>query len=168
MKNTSIKELENIASDLRKKAITMIYEAQSGHPGGALSVADYVAACYFREMNIDPKNPQWPDRDRFVLSKGHVCPIQYAALGTLGYFPESDLHTLRKEGSKLQGHPDMKNAPASIFLRGLLGKDWLVRSEWPLPARMIIKTIGFLLQSAMGNAKKGKFGKPAKLPISMN
>ena len=122
MKNTSIKELENIASDLRKKAITMIYEAQSGHPGGALSVADYVAACYFREMNIDPKNPQWPDRDRFVLSKGHVCPIQYAALGTLGYFQESDLHTLRREGSKLQGHPDMKKCPGIDISTGSLGQ----------------------------------------------
>lgn len=144
MKNTSVKELERTAVDLRKKAVRMIYEAQSGHPGGALSVADFVTACYFREMNIDPKNPKWPDRDRFVLSKGHVCPIQYAALGTLGYFPEEDLHTLRKEGSKLQGHPDMKNARELTFLRDRWDRDWLVLLEWRLPARTKIKIIAFL------------------------
>ena len=121
MKNTSVAELKNIAKDLRKKAVTMIYEAQSGHPGGSLSAADFVTACYFREMNVDPKNPKWEDRDRFVLSKGHVCPIQYAALGTLGYFPEEELHTLRKEGSHLQGHPNMK-CPGIDIATGSLGQ----------------------------------------------
>lgn len=86
MKNTSISELKQIAIELRKSAITMIYEAQSGHPGGSLSAADIITALYFKEMNIDPTNPKWEDRDRFVLSKGHVCPILYAALGKLGYF----------------------------------------------------------------------------------
>ena len=75
MKNTSISKLKQIAIELRKSAITMIYEAQSGHPGGSLSAADIVTALYFKEMNIDPANPKWEDRDRFVLSKGHVCPI---------------------------------------------------------------------------------------------
>ena len=121
MKNTSVAELKNIAKDLRKKAVTMIYEAQSGHPGGSLSAADFVTACYFREMNVDPKNPKWEDRDRFVLSKGHVCPIQYAALGTLGYFPEEELHTLRQEGSHLQGHPNMK-CPGIDIATGSLGQ----------------------------------------------
>ena len=107
MKRKSVEELKEIAKDLRKKVVTMVYEAQSGHPGGSLSAADFVTACYFREMNVDPKNPKWEDRDRFVLSKGHVCPIQYAALGTLGFFPEEVLHTLRQEGSPLQGHPNM-------------------------------------------------------------
>ena len=79
MKNTSVSELKKIAIELRKTAVTMIYEAQSGHPGGALSAADIVTALYFKEMNIDPQNPKWEDRDRFVLSKGHVCPILYAA-----------------------------------------------------------------------------------------
>ena len=111
MKNTSVSELKQIAIELRKTAITMIYEAQSGHPGGALSAADIVTALYFKEMNIDPQNPKWEDRDRFVLSKGHVCPILYAALGKLGYFPKEYLHKLRQEGSILQGHPDMKKCP---------------------------------------------------------
>lgn len=122
MKKTSVAELKEIAKDLRKKAVTMIYEAQSGHPGGSLSAADFVTACYFREMNIDPQNPKWEDRDRFVLSKGHVCPIQYAALGTLGFFPEDVLHTLRKEGSILQGHPDMKKCPGIDISTGSLGQ----------------------------------------------
>ena len=100
----------------------MIYEAQSGHPGGAFSTAEITAALYYGEMNIDPKNPKWPDRDRYILSKGHACPIQYAALGLLGYFPEEKLHTLRQEGSILQGHPDMKKCPGIDISTGSLGQ----------------------------------------------
>ena len=122
MKNISAKELKEYAKQLRKTAVTMIYEAQSGHPGGSLSIADIVACLYFREMNVDPKNPRWADRDRFVLSKGHVCPIQYSALGLLGFFPEEDLHTLRKEGSKLQGHPSMNKGPGIDISTGSLGQ----------------------------------------------
>lgn len=122
MKNTSISELKQIAIELRKSAITMIYEAQSGHPGGSLSAADIITALYFKEMNIDPTNPKWEDRDRFVLSKGHVCPILYAALGKLGYFPKEYLHKLRQEGSILQGHPDMKKCPGIDISTGSLGQ----------------------------------------------
>ena len=122
MKNTSISELKQIAIELRKSAITMIYEAQSGHPGGSLSAADIITALYFKEMNIDPTNPKWEDRDRFVLSKGHVCPILYAALGKLGYFPKEYLHRLRQEGSILQGHPDMKKCPGIDISTGSLGQ----------------------------------------------
>lgn len=122
MKNTSISKLKQIAIELRKSAITMIYEAQSGHPGGSLSAADIITALYFKEMNIDPANPKWEDRDRFVLSKGHVCPILYAALGKLGYFPKEYLHKLRQEGSILQGHPDMKKCPGIDISTGSLGQ----------------------------------------------
>ena len=122
MKNTSISKLKQIAIELRKSAITMIYEAQSGHPGGSLSAADIVTALYFKEMNIDPANPKWEDRDRFGLSKGHVCPILYAALGKLGYFPKEYLHKLRQEGSILQGHPDMKKCPGIDISTGSLGQ----------------------------------------------
>ncbi len=122
MKNTSISELKQIAIKLRKSAVTMIYEAQSGHPGGSLSAADIITALYFKEMNIDPANPKWEDRDRFVLSKGHVCPILYAALGKLGYFPKEYLHKLRQEGSILQGHPDMKKCPGIDISTGSLGQ----------------------------------------------
>ena len=122
MQEVSVSELKVIANDLRKKVVTMIYKAQSGHPGGSLSAAEFVTAAYFREMNIDPADPKWPDRDRFVLSKGHVCPIQYAALATKGYFEESVLDTLRKEGSILQGHPDMKKCPGIDISTGSLGQ----------------------------------------------
>ena len=95
-------ELQKQANEIRKGIIAAVHSAKSGHPGGSLSAADFMTACYFKYMNVDPKNPQWEDRDRMVLSKGHVCPIQYACLGTLGFFPEEELDTLRQEGSKLQ------------------------------------------------------------------
>ena len=122
MRNVSVEELEKQSIELRKKVITMIHKAKSGHPGGSLSAADFVTALYFREMDIDPKNPKWEDRDRFVLSKGHVCPVQYAALATLGFFDESVLDTLRQEGSILQGHPDMKHTPGVDMTTGSLGQ----------------------------------------------
>ena len=121
MQKKSVDELKKIANDLRKKVVTMVYEAGSGHPGGSLSVADFVTACYFSEMNIDPKNPSWSERDRFVLSKGHAAPVQYAALATAGFFPEETLHTLRQEGSILQGHPNM-NCPGIDIPTGSLGQ----------------------------------------------
>ena len=122
MNEENIAMLKERAKQLRKTAVTMIYEAQSGHPGGSLSAADMVAALYFSEMHIDPQNPNWADRDRFVLSKGHVCPILYSALGILGYFPESVLHTLRQEGSMLQGHPSMVKCPGIDISTGSLGQ----------------------------------------------
>ena len=122
MTDGKIEELKKKAYELRKTALTMIYEAQSGHPGGAFSAAEIITALYFSEMNIRPNEPKWEDRDRFVLSKGHACPIQYAALGHLGYFPEENLHTLRKEGSILQGHPDMKKCPGIDISTGSLGQ----------------------------------------------
>lgn len=122
MNEEKIAMLKERAKQLRKTAVTMIYEAQSGHPGGSLSAADMVAALYFSEMHIDPQNPNWTDRDRFVLSKGHVCPILYSALGILGYFPESVLHTLRQEGSMLQGHPSMVKCPGIDISTGSLGQ----------------------------------------------
>lgn len=118
----SIAQLQNTCIDLKKHVIDMIYKAQSGHPGGSLSVAEFVTACYFREMNVDPENPKWEDRDRFVMSKGHVCPAQYAALAMRGFFPMEVLDTLRKEGSMLQGHPDMKKCPGIDISTGSLGQ----------------------------------------------
>ena len=121
MTKRTVEELKEFATDLRKKVVTMLYEAGSGHPGGSLSAADYVTACYFSEINVDPKNPKWEDRDRFVLSKGHSCPVLYAALATRGFFDEEILHTLRKEGSILQGHPNME-CPGIEIPTGSLGQ----------------------------------------------
>ena len=114
--------LKNKANEIRIRAIDMIYKAQSGHPGGALSVADFMSACYFGFMHVDPENPRLPSRDRFVLSKGHACPAQYAALAMKGFFPLEELDTLRKEGSKLQGHPSMNKCPGIDISTGSLGQ----------------------------------------------
>ena len=114
--------LEAQAKEVRKEILTMIHAAQSGHPGGSLSAADLMTALYFDELNIDPQNPKWADRDRFVLSKGHVCPVLYTCLALKGYFPKEVLATLRKEGSILQGHPDMKRCPGVDISTGSLGQ----------------------------------------------
>ncbi len=118
----SVKELQNKCVTLRKHVVDMIYRAGSGHPGGSLSVAEFVTACYFHEMDVDPNNPGWADRDRFVMSKGHVCPAQYAALAMKGFFPVEVLDTLRKEGSILQGHPCMNKCPGIDISTGSLGQ----------------------------------------------
>lgn len=162
MKEISVKELKNIATDLRKKAVSMIYEAQSGHPGGSLSAADFVAACYFREMNVDPKNPKWEDRDRFVLSKGHVCPIQYAALATLGYFPLDVLHTLRKEGSILQGHPDMKKCPGIDISTGSLGQGLACGVGMAICAKTDQKDYRVFVVVGDGEAQEGEIWEAAQ------
>ncbi|MCL4417455.1 MAG: transketolase [Actinobacteria bacterium] len=113
--------LEKIASELRIDVIDMIYKAASGHPGGSLSAADIVTALYFHLLNVDPANPGWADRDRFIMSKGHACPIWYAAARKKGYFEKSHLGTLRKINSILQGHPDMKRTPGIDMTTGSLG-----------------------------------------------
>ena len=118
----SIPELEKMAKQLRRDVITMIATAGSGHPGGSLSAADIVTALYFKVMRHDPKNPQWLDRDRFVLSKGHAAPILYAALAESGYFPLEELSTLRKLDSRLQGHTDRTLTPGVEMSAGSLGQ----------------------------------------------
>ena len=115
-------ELMKIANEVRKGAVTAVYNAKSGHPGGSLSAADIYAYLFFEEMNIDPIVPKKADRDRFVLSKGHTAPGYYAALAHRGFFPVEDLITLRKVGSYLQGHPDMKHIPGVDMSSGSLGQ----------------------------------------------
>lgn len=111
-----------IATRIRLGALEGVYSAKSGHPGGSLSIADIMAALYFKEMNIDPKDPKKEGRDRFVLSKGHCAPAYYAALANRGYLPAEDLKTLRHTGSYLQGHPDMKHIPGVDMSSGSLGQ----------------------------------------------
>jgi len=131
-----IKQLQNTCVDIKKHVIDMIYKAQSGHPGGSLSIAEFVTACYFHSMKIDPENPKWEDRDRFILSKGHVCPAQYAALAMKGFFDMSVLDTLRKEGSILQGHPDMKKCPGIDISTGSLGQGFACGVGMALAGKM--------------------------------
>jgi transketolase len=118
----SVPELEKMARHLRRQVISMIANAGSGHPGGSLSAADIITALYFKLMCHDPANPNWPDRDRFVLSKGHAAPILYATLAECGYFPVEELSTLRKLGSRLQGHTDRNLTPGIEMSAGSLGQ----------------------------------------------
>ena len=115
-------ELTEIAREIRVGIIDAVHSAKSGHPGGSLSIADVLTYLYFEEMNIDPKNPKKPDRDRLVLSKGHCAPGLYSALAHRGYFPVEDLKTFRHTDSYLQGHPDMKHTPGVEMTSGSLGQ----------------------------------------------
>ncbi len=124
----TIRMVEEKARRIRENIISMLGQAGSGHTGGSLSAADIVACLYFWEMNLDPQRPHWPDRDRFVLSKGHAAPVLYAALAEKGFFPEEWLQTLRKLGSPLQGHPDMRKLAGVEASTGSLGQgiSWAV------------------------------------------
>ncbi len=121
MDANKIAHLSQIAKQLRIDAVTEVYTASSGHPGGSLSIADLLAYLYFEKMNIDPANPKWEDRDRLVLSKGHTAPALYAALAERGFFPREDLLGFRNINSYLQGHPDMKHTPGVDMSAGSLG-----------------------------------------------
>lgn len=121
MNKNKLLELKKIANELRKESIIMTHHAQSGHPGGSLSEADILAALYFYKLKIDPKKPHWPDRDRFILSKGHASPAYYAALAMKGFFSKEELKTFRKINSRLQGHPEL-NTPGVDFAGGSLGQ----------------------------------------------
>ena len=128
-------ELRKHANDVRKGIVTSVHSAKAGHPGGSLSAADVFTFLYFEEMNIDPKNPQWEDRDRFVLSKGHTAPGLYSALAHRGFFPVEDLTTLRKLGSYLQGHPNL-HTPGIDMASGSLGQGISAAVGMALGARM--------------------------------
>lgn len=130
------KELDIYAYKIRRDVLTGIYNAKSGHPGGSLSIAEIMSVLYFKEMNIDPKNPQNPDRDRFVLSKGHCAPALYAALAHRGFFPTEDIATLRKIDSYLQGHPDMKKVPGVDMSTGSLGQGICAANGMALCAKL--------------------------------
>lgn len=114
--------LKKTANEVRKGIVTAVHSAKSGHPGGSLSAADIMTYLYFEEMNIDPKDTKKADRDRFVLSKGHIAPALYSTLAQRGFFPVEDLKTLRHVGSYLQGHPDMKHIPGVDMSSGSLGQ----------------------------------------------
>ena len=133
-------ELKKIANEVRKGIITSTHSAKAGHPGGSLSAAEVFTYLYFEEMNVDPKHPQDPDRDRFVLSKGHTAPGLYAALAEKGFFPKEDLVTLRHVGSYLQGHPDMRKTPGVDMSTGSLGQGLSAAVGMALAAKLQGKT----------------------------
>lgn len=128
--------LQKTANEVRKGIVTAVHSAKAGHPGGSLSAADIFTYLYFEEMNIDPSHPEDPDRDRFVLSKGHTAPGYYSALALRGFFPTEDLKTLRHTGSYLQGHPDRKHIPGVDMSSGSLGQGLSAAAGMALAAKM--------------------------------
>ena len=132
----NILELQKTANEVRKGIVSGVHAAKAGHPGGSLSAAEIFTYLYFEEMNVDPKNPKEPNRDRFVLSKGHTAPGLYATLAEKGYFPKEDLLTLRHLGSYLQGHPDMKHIPGVDMSSGSLGQGISAAAGMALGAKL--------------------------------
>ena len=130
------KGLNEITNVIRKDIVSMICKSKSGHPGGSLSAVEILAALYFDQMNIDPTNPKMEDRDRFVLSKGHAAPALYATLAERGYFEKEELNHLRKLGSMLQGHPDMKKIPGVEMSTGSLGQGFSVACGMAMAAKL--------------------------------
>ena len=130
------KQLQVMACKVRMGVIEGVHAAKSGHPGGSLSAADMFTYLYFKELRVDPKNPHWEDRDRFVLSKGHTAPGLYATLALRGFFPVEDLVTLRKLGSYLQGHPNMNSVPGVDMSTGSLGQGISVACGMALASRL--------------------------------
>ena len=131
-----IEGLKQKANIIRKDIIEQVYSANSGHPGGSLSIADIIAVLYFDELNINEKNPNWEDRDRLVLSKGHCAPALYAALSERGYLPKENLKTLRNINSNLQGHPNMNDVPGVDMSSGSLGQGLSVADGMAISAKL--------------------------------
>jgi transketolase len=154
--NLSTAELKEMAKKLRRHVITMIATAGSGHPGGSLSAADIITALYFKVLRFNPENPQWSERDRFILSKGHAAPILYAALAEAGYFPVAELATLRKLDSRLQGHADRKFTPGVEMSAGSLGMGLSFAIGVALAARLDSKTYRTYVLLSDGECEEGQ------------
>ena len=129
-------QLELMAYKIRKHAVDGVYSAKSGHPGGSLSISDILSVLYFDEMNVNPDDPKNPERDRFVLSKGHCAPALYGALAEKGFFPVDDIKTLRQTNSYLQGHPDMKGVPGVDMSTGSLGQGFCAANGMALAGKL--------------------------------
>ena len=136
MKITDIEELKNMATTIRKGIIEQVYSANSGHPGGSLSIADILTVLYFNELNIDEKNPKWEDRDRMILSKGHCSPALYSCLANRGFFDKEELKKFRNINSRLQGHPDMNKVPGVDMTTGSLGQGLSVANGMAIAGKL--------------------------------
>ena len=156
-------ELQKQANEIRKGIIASVHSAKSGHPGGSLSAADIFTYLYFEEMNVDPKNPKMEDRDRFVLSKGHVAPGLYATLAHRGFFPVEDLTTLRHVGSYLQGHPDMKGTPGVDMSSGSLGQGLSTAVGMAIAGKMDKKDYRVYALCGDGEIQEGQIWKAAMM-----
>jgi transketolase len=154
--NLSAAELKEMAKKLRRHIITMTARAGSGHPGGSLSAADIITALYFKILRHNPENPQWSDRDRFILSKGHAAPILYAALAETGYFPVAELSTLRRLDSRLQGHTDRNFTPGVEMSSGSLGMGLSFAIGVALAARLDSKNYRTFVLLSDGECEEGQ------------
>jgi transketolase len=152
-----------VANEVRKDIVTAVHAAKAGHPGGSLSAADVFTYLYFEEMNIDPKDPKKPDRDRFVLSKGHTAPGYYSALAERGFFPKEDLKTLRHLGSYLQGHPDMKHIPGVDMSSGSLGQGISAAVGMAISAKLSGETYRVYTLLGDGEIQEGQVWEAAML-----
>lgn len=150
-----VRNLEKKALDIRHDIINMIYKAKAGHPGGSLSAVEVITALFFHVMNIDPQNPDWEDRDRFVLSKGHACPALYSALAERGFFDMKELDTLRQYHSILQGHPDMNKVPGLDMTAGSLGNGLSIGVGMALSAKMNHKDYMTYVMLGDGECQEG-------------
>ncbi|AYV96059.1 transketolase [Fusobacterium necrophorum subsp. funduliforme] len=156
-----LKSLESVAKNIRRSIVSMICEAKSGHPGGSLSIVDILTALYYGEMKIDPTKPKMEGRDRFVLSKGHAAPALYAVLAERGYFPKEELMTLRKFGSHLQGHPDMKKVPGVEISTGSLGQGLSVANGMALNAKLFQEEYRVYVMMGDGELQEGQIWEAA-------
>lgn len=156
-----VKELEEKARRFRVEIVKMIYNAQSGHPGGSLSAVDILTCLYFHQMKIKPENPSWEDRDRFILSKGHAAPALYVILAELGYFSKENLSTLREIGSILQGHPDMRKTPGVEISTGSLGNGLSIGIGMALSARLSKKHYHTYILLGDGECDEGEIWEAA-------
>ncbi len=148
---STVAELKSKANKIRKDIVRMITEAKSGHPGGSLSATDIVTALYFKVIRYNPENPKWEDRDRFILSKGHAAPLLYSVLAESGYFKVEELLTLRKLGSRLQGHPDMKRLPGIEISTGSLGHGLSVGNGMAIAGKLNGK--GYMVYVLLGDGE---------------
>ena len=164
----SVEDLKQMAAVIRCDIIEMICTAEAGHPGGSLSAADIVTALYFRLMRIDPENPHWEERDRFILSKGHACPVWYAALAERGFFDKSHLGTLRRLGSILQGHPDMNKVPGIDMTAGSLGHGLSVGIGMALAGRLQKKDYHVWVVIGDGESQEGSIWEAAMSAAKWN
>lgn len=156
MKLQTTKELCHEANEIRKDVIRMLAEAGSGHPGGSLSATDILTALYFKVANHDPKNPNWPDRDRIILGKGHGAPALYAALAHAGYFPKNELMNLRKLGSPLQGHPDRRRLAGIEMSTGSLGQGMSIGIGMALARKLDGKNFWTYVITSDGEMNEGQ------------
>ncbi len=161
-------ELQKMAVNVRKGIVSSVFSAKAGHPGGSLSAADIFTYLYFEELNVDPKNPKNPERDRFVLSKGHTAPGYYAALANKGFFPVEDLETLRHIGSYLQGHPDMKHIPGVDMSSGSLGQGLSTAVGMALSAKLQNKDYRTYCLCGDGEIQEGQIWEAAMFAGAKN